>query len=234
MTFIVIEGIDGAGKSTQIGRLAKWITSPTLSECPIHKRRVLLTSESYSLPYLDKEGNQPCFSFHPPSPTLELWMFSMARVKCLEQTILPALKAGETVLCDRFTDSTIAYQCYGRKLPASLVEQLNSLATNGLTPDLTLVIDVDINIAMQRKNSRGNQSYLDQESYEFFTRVRQGYLDIVESNPFNHVLIDGNLPVDQVTEQVISSVQAKFAQISDSPSVFCQQLRRVRRCNEND
>jgi dTMP kinase len=194
--FIVLEGIDGSGKTTQLKRLSKWF---------LPQGQFFLTQEPNDPILRDyiKQGSH--------SPALELWLFSTARVAHLENIIVPALNQGRIVLCDRFTDSTIAYQHYGRGLKRSYVNQVNYLATQGLMPDVTIVLDIDIDTATERKKARGNQEdNFDNESYDFFSRVRRGYQEIVMQNPTTHVLIDGNLSTDQVTDQIIKAIQNKL------------------------
>lgn len=213
--FIVLEGIDGSGKTTQVKHLTEWFSSIGYGQkqhgVNLKEKRLVVTQE----PRNTLIGNILSFyleSVHPPkaSPRLELWLFNASRVAHLEEIIIPVLNQGHLVLCDRFTDSTIAYQHYGKGVKKSIVNQLNYFATDGLTSDLTIVIDVDVKTALSRTKLRGNQDNFEKESHDFFARVRQGYLDIVEKNPLTHVLIDGNLPEEKVTEQIIKAIKNKL------------------------
>lgn len=200
---IVWEGIEGSGKTTQIPLIAQWLREFTQSPEILVTREPGGTSLGQQIRELLLKENG-----HAIHQKTELCLFAADRIQHLEEVIRPALARGMIVLCDRFTASTIAYQCYGRGLEYSLVEQFNQLATNGLTPDLTIWLKVDVKIGLQRiklrgQSDSGNRSYdrLEKENLEFHQRVHQGYQDVANRNPRNFIPIDASQSPEFVTQE---------------------------------
>ena len=204
--FITFEGIDGSGKSTQMRLLAERLRSdgravfetvePGGTAVGQQIRRILLDSANQDL-----------------LPTAELLLYFASRAQNVEQCILPALGAGEIVLCDRFTDSTLAYQGYARGLGAETVLALDRIACQGLTPDLTLLIDVDVETGlarMQARNASGttNETRLDDESQEFHRKVRDAYLAIARQHAGRFRVIDGRGEPEEVAVRVWENVHS--------------------------
>src|SRR5579872_5504677 len=198
--FITFEGIDGSGKSTQMRQLAVRLrqngrdvfetVEPGGTAVGMQIRRILLDSANQDL-----------------RPTAELLLYFASRAQNVEQCILPALQAGKIVLCDRFTDSTVAYQGYARGLGAETVMALDRIACRGLTPDLTLLIDVDVEAAftrMQARNVSGalNETRLDDESQEFHFKVRDAYLTMARQHAGRFRVIDGRGAPEEVALRV--------------------------------
>ncbi len=209
---IVWEGIEGSGKTTQIEAIAQWLRS-------IRSQNVLATREPGGTnlgkqirELLLKENG---YAIHEKT---ELCLFAADRIQHLEEVILPALDQGMIVLCDRFVASTIAYQCYGRGLDYSLVEQFNQLATKGLTPDLTIWLKLDVKIGLHRiklrgQSDSGNRSYdrLEKENVEFHQRVHQGYQDLADKNPQSFIPIDASQSPEFVTQETKGIIEdARF------------------------
>lgn len=204
--FITFEGIDGSGKTTQMRLLAERLrgegcdvletVEPGGTAVGQQIRRILLDSANQDL-----------------RPTTELLLYFASRAQNVEQCILPALQAGKIVLCDRFTDSTVAYQGYARGLGAETVMALDRIACQGLTPDLTLLIDVDVetgNSRMRARNVSGqfNETRLDDESQEFHRKVRDAYLTIARQHAGRFRVIDGRGAPDDVAARVWENVRS--------------------------
>ena len=141
----------------------------------------------------------------------ELLLFLAARAQQLEEVIVPALEAGKIVLCDRFNDSSLSYQGYGRQGELATVEKLCKLTCDGLTPDLTLFLDLDPEIGLQRSHKRGNGTdRIDQEKLVFHQRVRHGMQEIAKNEPERVVTLDAVLPPDAVFRQALRIVEARL------------------------
>jgi len=203
--FITFEGIDGSGKTTQMRLLAERLRAegrdvfetaePGGTSVGQQIRRILLDSANQDL-----------------RPTAELLLYFASRAQNVEQCIRPALQAGKIVLCDRFTDSTLAYQGYARGLGAETVLALDRIACHGLTPDLTLLIDVDVEMGLARmraRNARGsaNETRLDDESREFHRKVRDAYLAIARQHADRFRVIDGRAAPEDVAARVWENVR---------------------------
>jgi dTMP kinase len=203
--FIVLEGGDGSGKSTQARMLAEALRHRGLD--------VLLTQEPAGTPLgvlvkgvFERAHSQP--GAPQLSPKTELFLFEAARADHVRTVIRPALEAGRVVICDRFADSTLAYQGYGRGLRLDEILKLNEIATEGLAPDLVLVFDVSPEVGIARAD-RGGEKALDaigQESLEFHRRVRDGFLGIARAGGERYVVIDAGRPQDQVAAEVLTLV----------------------------
>jgi dTMP kinase len=205
-TFITFEGIEGSGKSTQIALLANYLTAKGV--------RHVLTREPGGTPI----GDQVRKILLDPSnrsldPAAELLLYAASRAQHLREIILPALANGTTVLCDRFSDATLAYQGYGRGLDIGMIRSLDLIVTAGMCPDLTLLFDIEaasgIARARGRNNSRGleAEARFENEELAFHERVRQGYLTLVMQEPDRIRVVDASPPAE--------AVQAKVRQVID-------------------
>jgi dTMP kinase len=207
--FITFEGPEGSGKSTQLRLLGKKLRGKNLA--------VLETAEPGGTPIglqirrilLDTKNQELC-------PTTELLLMFAARAQNVEQAILPALAAGQIVLCDRFTDSTLVYQGAGRGLGAEVVYELDRIACRGLVPDLTLAIDIDVEAGLSRAHHRNERTQdvetrLDEQSLEFHRKVRAAYHQLAEDEPKRVKLIDGSREAADVAEAVWDAVQLLLA-----------------------
>ena len=198
--FITFEGIDGSGKSTQMRLLAERLRAeghdvfegvePGGTAIGQQIRRILLDAANQDL-----------------RPTAELLLYFASRAQNVDECILPALAAGQVVLCDRFTDSTLAYQGYARGLGAEVVLALDRIACRGLTPDLTLLIDVDVECGLarvQKRNARSDaaETRMDDQSLEFHRKVREAYLALAKQHADRFRMIDGRGTPEAVAERV--------------------------------
>jgi dTMP kinase len=199
--FISLEGIEGAGKTTQTRLLADWLTQKGYD--------VLVTHEPGGTP-LGQSLRQLLLHYPLPQRT-ELLLYAADRATHVTQVLKPALQSNKVVLCDRYMDSTVAYQGWGRGLDVTLIDQMNHVATEGLTPDLTLWLDVPVVVGLARARGRGALDHMEQESLAFHERVRQGYQHLTAQYPERIVRIAAALPVEQVFQQICQTVAARFS-----------------------
>lgn len=199
--FIVFEGIDGAGKSLQIDNTKKWLLNKGLGVTITREPGGTAIGAKIRSLLLDPE-NQAM------DTVTELMLYAADRAQHIAEVILPAIEEGKIVLCDRFTLSTLAYQGYGRGLDINLIHHLNHTATGGLTPELTLVLDIDPQTARARiAHNRGSApDRLEQEKEDFFAKVRQGYLAAADDEKI--VLIDGSKEPQEVFAQIKPRLEA--------------------------
>ncbi len=193
--FITLEGPDGSGKSTQVRLLAQYLQARGLN--------VVVTRE----PGGTRIGDQIREILHSldntvMSPVAEFLLYSAARAQIVAEVIRPALAAGKTVLCDRYADSSLAYQGYGRQIDLKAVRQVTQLATGGLKPDLTFYIDVPAEEALRRRQAGGTRgeelNRMDRLSHEFYERVCAGYEELMQAEPGRWIRINGMQSIEQV------------------------------------
>ncbi|GAA1353340.1 dTMP kinase [Falsarthrobacter nasiphocae] len=198
--FIVLEGGDGAGKSSQIPELATWLTS--LGHEVIATREPGGTDIGERIRPLVLEHGQG-----EVDARTEALLYAAARAAHVEQRILPHLRAGGTVICDRFVDSSVAYQSAGRELSADEVLSINAFATQGLTPDLTVLLDIDPAEGRRRRTAGGAEDRLEAEPDEFHARPRQAFLDLAAAAPERYEVIDATLTPREVQARIQTRVQ---------------------------
>ncbi len=198
--FITLEGVEGAGKSSQVANIIKYFEDSGDS--------ILATREPGGTLIADEIRRLLVESHDEPlAPLAELLLYNASRVQHLQQCIRPALAAGSSVLCDRYTDATVAYQSYGRHLSLGTVTQLNELATDGLTPDLTLLFDCPPELGLARSKSRlaaeaSREDRFETEALAFHERVRAGYLEIAARQKDRMFIIDASQDATEVWEQI--------------------------------
>jgi dTMP kinase len=206
--FISFEGLDGSGKTTQIQRLAVWLRT--------HHRRVLTLRE----PGGTKIGDAIRAILHDRSNTnmdsrTELLLYCASRAQLVAEQVQPYLNSGGVVLSDRFADSTLAYQGYGRGLDLDFLRGLLDFVTHGIKPDLTLYFDVEPERALERRMASGAEiNRIDVETIEFHRRVRDGYRQLIAQEPDRWLLIDASTTADHVAAQVKDIVKMRL-NISD-------------------
>jgi len=197
-TFITFEGADGGGKSTQIKKLADYYKD--------QGNDVVVTREPGGTSLAEEIRNLLLCPGNKVGGKAEVLLYAAARADHVEQLIKPALIAGKTVLCDRFIDSSVAYQGFGRGVPIDNIMEVNCFASGYLKPDLTIVLDLSYDQAVSRIVSRTSQVGLDrieQEQADFHLRVRAGFLWLSEKFPQRVKLIDASQPEEQVFAKVI-------------------------------
>lgn len=215
---IVFEGVEGCGKTTQLQRTREWLQSlfvakslssslivtrtrePGGTQLGLGLRQLLLNAE-----VRNKGANATTkeeMKFPQPEPLTELLLYAADRAQHVEEVLKPQLATGAIILCDRYANSTIAYQGYGRGFSLDLINQLNFIATGGLESDLTLWLDVDVEVGLERTKSRGIVDQIEQAGLEFHRRVQQGYTQLAKAQPQKIVRVDANLSEAAVQEQI--------------------------------
>jgi dTMP kinase len=192
--FITFEGPDGSGKSTQVRLLADYLQS--------RGHAVLLTREPGGTT-ISEQIREVILSTRNQliQHETEALLFSAARAQIVAELIRPALAAGKIVLCDRYADSTLAYQGYGLGLDLDALRAITRFATGGLVPTLTFYVDVPVEVGIARKY-RSEVNRLDQKGMAYHARVRAGYLEMARAEPERWVVIDGNRTVDEVQSEI--------------------------------
>lgn len=189
--FITIEGIEGVGKSTHMGRLVEHIEA--------HGHRVLKSREPGGTPTAELIREVVLGHTEEVIPDIaELLLMFAARSLLVENVIRPALSAGTWVVCDRFVDASRAYQGGGRGIPMEQIDELADWVLGDLRPDLTILLDAPVEIGMSRADFRGDPDRLDVERADFYTRVRASYLQLAESEPERFVIVDAAGSLDEV------------------------------------
>ena len=202
--FVTFEGPDGGGKTTQVARLAESLRAAG--------QDVIATRE----PGGTRIGDQVRAILHAPEnramqPVTELLLYCASRAQLVSDVIRPHLERGGIVLSDRYADSSLAYQGYGRGIDLALLRAILGFATGGLRPDLTLLLDLDAEEGLRRrKGSGGEWNRLDQETVVFHTRVREGYLALARAEPDRWVVIDAARDADEVQADIRVEVEKKL------------------------
>jgi dTMP kinase len=210
--FVTFEGLDGSGKSTQLRRLKEWLEADGRKVTPTRQpggtrvgdriRGLLLDSRSESL-----------------SPLAELGLMFSDRAQSIAQVIEPALAAGQVVLCDRFTDSSEAYQGGGRQLGSQVVRDLHAALCGGLQPDLTLLLLPDFDTSLARARQRNqrtvaatgqDENRFEKENSAFYRRVFDKYVEIAAREPLRVVVIDSNGSIDEVHERIVQVLRGRL------------------------
>jgi dTMP kinase len=192
--FITLEGVEGCGKSTQARRLYRRLNRKGIPARLVHEPGV--TALGKRVARLLKWAQDINIS-----PLAELLLFNVARAQLVEEEIRPALEKGEVVVCDRHADSTTAYQGYGRGLEMSTVAAVNRAGTGGLTPDLTILLDVPPEAGLARKHGERPDRF-EAEAAAFHRRVREGYLKLAKQEPKRWLVIDATQAKDKVAGQI--------------------------------
>ena len=196
-TFIAFEGLDGSGKSTQARALSGRLRR--------RSRPVLLTHEPGGTP-LGEALRRWLKTRRQLSPVAELSLFIAARAQLVYEVVGPALETGVTVVADRYAASTVAYQGYGRELGLDFVQELNQAATGGLTPDLTVLLDLPAEVALGRKDGQVSDTFEAAPS-EFHLRVRRGYLAQAAQDPRRWLILDATQPQRELSRQIWAKIQ---------------------------
>ena len=200
--FITFEGADGCGKTTQIELLDKYLQEKGFKTLVTREPGAKGLGEKLREILLNYDGEV--------SPNCESFLFLADRAQHVDCVIKPALKKGIIVLCDRHTDSTVAYQGYGRQLDIEQIKKLNEIAVNGLKPNLTIVFDIDIETSMQRVGKTKDR--MESAGSEFFNRVRNGYLAIAKEEPNRVKVINSADTIENIHKQVVGLVKKSIGE----------------------
>lgn len=201
-SFITLEGPEGAGKTTQLKILSQRLESLNIpytitrdpGGTPLGRqiRRILLKPGTFV------------------SPMTELLLYQADRAQNVAEVIVPGLEQGHIVLCDRFIDSTLAYQGFGRNIDRTLIDQLNQMSTQGLKPELTILFDLESETGLGRLHPGGHDR-LEQEAIEFHHNIRRGYHSLIEEDPKRWSVIDANKPLITVQEEFTKLLVERFS-----------------------
>ena len=200
--FITFEGIEGSGKTTQAKLLAERLKEQGLDVIKTFepgdtqagkKIREILLSPSINM-----------------NPLTELLLYFSDRVQHVEEKIKPAINQGIIVICDRFTDSTIAYQGYGRGLSVELIEEFNNILLGNFKPDLTILLDLPAEIGLSRNQRINKRDRFEMEDIDFHNKVRDGYLQIAKSDPERFFIVDATEDASEISQKIFDIVQTKI------------------------
>ncbi len=199
--FISFEGIEGCGKTTQIGLLSEYLTERKLPFTVTREPGGTAVGEGIRKILLHSE------TIHLTAPS-ELLLFYASRSQNITEKIVPALGRGETVICDRFYDASMAYQGYGRGIPLDFIEKLTELVCNGYRPELTILLDIDPHVGLVRARARNNVRHEDEgrfemETLEFYGRIRRGYLELARREPNRVRVIEADRSIENIHGDIL-------------------------------
>ncbi len=203
--FITLEGPEGSGKTSHIPYLVEYLREKGYTVFPTREPGGTSIGEQIREVIHDLKNVE----MHPRTETL---LYQAARSQIVEQVIKPRLTAGEIVISDRYYDSTIAYQGYGHQQDLEQVRSLVKYATGGLVPDLTVLLDVDVEIGLGRKKKDNEWNRLDAYTVEFHKRVRAGYLEMVKAEPKRWVVLNAEKKWDEVQKELRKTILAAIKQ----------------------
>ncbi len=206
--FITFEGPEGSGKTTQIELLSEYLEEKGYPVLATREPGGTSIGDQIRTILLDPQNTAML-------PASEALLFSAARAQIVSQVIRPHLARGGIVLCDRYADSTLAYQGYGHGLELETLHAITALATGGLKPDLTIYLDIDVEEGLRRKlaahkASRAEWNRLDQQEAAFHRRVREGYLQMASQEPTRWLVIDATQPLKAIQSSIRAGVKAKL------------------------
>lgn len=198
--FITFEGIDLSGKSTQIKLLKKYLEQKKKKVISVREPGGTVISEKIRDILLDKEHLKMEY-------LTEFLLFSASRQQLTKEVIMPHLKKKYFVLSDRYYDSSSAYQGYGGMLDLNIIKKINTIATDGLVPDLTFLINISIDECVRRKKlMKKTEDRIEQKKISYYKKVSEGYLKIADNNKRRFVVIDGNRSVEEIHNEIVSHI----------------------------
>ena len=197
--FISFEGIDGCGKSTQTNLLRSYLESKGEQVELLREPGGTALSEQIREILLNPNNDKM-------DPSTELILLSASRAQLTREIIIPALERGNVVICDRYADSTLAYQGYGRGINLEWLEKLNTFATAGLKPDITLLVDLPVDEALNRMQSKSFDR-IEMEGIEFLDKVRSGYLELTDRFSKRYFMIDGMETIEEMSKKIINKIE---------------------------
>lgn len=202
--FITFEGLDFSGKSTQAKLLYTYLKSKKIRSVLLREPGGTAISEKIREIILDRRN-------HEMTPITEFMLFSASRSQLVSEVIKPHLKKGYVVICDRYYDSSTAYQSYGGNLDLQQVLKVNEIASGGLKPDLTFLIDISPKDAFKRAGNRGNaKDRMENKNLSFYSKVHKGFRDIARKNKKRFAVINGSLTIEEIQNQILYTVNKKL------------------------
>lgn len=214
-TFISFEGIEGSGKTTQIQLLTDVLTRNGYTTLLTREPGGTVISEKIRSILLDSANSGM-------SPIAELLLYGASRNQHVREVIQPALEAGKVVLCDRYADATTAYQGAARQIPEKIIEEIHRIATEGIWPGLTILIDLPTKIGLMRANKRNaldptalGLDRFEREQLSFHERVRLGYLEIAKKEPNRIAVVNGEQSVEELHKEILTAIKARLSSIAN-------------------
>jgi dTMP kinase len=201
--FITLEGPEGSGKTTQLPGLAEYLRTQGYDVITTREPGGTSISEQIRTILHNLENKEM-------KPRTEILLFQASRAQLVEQVIRPHLNKGGVILSDRYADSTLAYQGYGHQIDIESLRVLVTFATGGLKPDLTILMDLDVETGLQRKELKGEWNRLDAYDLDFHHRVRQGYLQLVKDEPERWVVVDASQSPKTVQEDLRNVIDERL------------------------
>lgn len=210
--FVTLEGIEGTGKTSNLRFLAEYLHQ--------HDIPLLITREPGGTPLAD-DIRHFLLSEHKEQiePEAELLLIFAARAQHISKVIRPALAAGKLVLCDRFTDTSYAYQGAGRDIPREKIATLEALVQEGLKPDLTILLDAPAEVGRERIQERKKVDRFEMESNKFFNKARRAYLKMAQEEPNRFRVIDASQPIAEVQQQMLEALQPCLAKLKHAQAI---------------
>ena len=199
--FITIEGTEGVGKTTNIEYIKQWLDDRAISYVSTREPGGTPLAEEIRQVLLANREEKVCSK-------AELLMMFAGRAQHIDQVIEPQLAKGNWVLCDRFTDATYAYQGAGREMGDELIKSLETMVQGAMRPDLTLVLDVPVELGLERAGNRSEPDRFEREKTDFFNRVRQAYLSMATNNPQRYKIIDASQNLEHVQLQIEAALKS--------------------------
>lgn len=197
---ITFEGIDGSGKTTQINELIRRLDQRNIEYQLFREPGGTRIGEKIRDILLDKDHSSML-------PITELLLYSASRYQLTMRSIVPALNAGKIVICDRFYDSTTAYQGFGRGIDLEFIKRLNAVATESLIPDITFILDISLEKRLKRLGEK-NLDRLEREALAFHKKVREGFIAMAKEEPERMILIDGSRPSEEISKEIWNHVKS--------------------------
>lgn len=203
--FVTFEGPEGCGKTTQVRLLAEWLSARGYDVLATREPGGTRIGEQIRAILLNPDHTEMV-------PAAEILLFSAARAQIVQEVIIPHLRRGGIVLCDRFADSTLAYQGYGHGLNLEVLRIITAFATAGLTPDITFYLDIPVEEGLRRKAQAGKAEWnrLDQQELAYHQRVQEGYRQLISAEPARWVIIDARGSIEAVHTQVVREIERRL------------------------
>jgi dTMP kinase len=203
--FITLEGPDGSGKTSQVPLLEQGLKNEGYDVLVTREPGGTAIGDQIRKTLFDLNNKQM-------NPRTEILLFQSSRAQLVEQVIRPALIAGKVVLCDRYADSTLAYQGYGHRVDIQKLREIVEFATGGLKPDLTVFLDIGVEQGLQRRNAGGDWNRLDDYELEFHRRVYAGYMELIAAEPKRWAKVGADRPAEQVAADIKRVVLERIGQ----------------------